>query len=158
MSSNGFLKNMETPRHKIENKTSTTKEMKTWKKRTAAEGNDYAAFKIFWEQAIRIADKSTATPAAQYDYGMNVHEIPDDKSTASRTSVLESSISTFGSAYAATEERVRTQTDTINQLQGQLNNLQQLCHTVMTRPPAYPPAPAYTPAQAYPPPQHRQLQ
>lgn len=119
-------------------------EMKAWKKRTQAEGNDYAAFKVFWEQAIRIADKSTATPAAQYEYGMNIHETPDDKSTASRTSALESSISTFGSAYAATEERVRTQTDTINNLQGQLNNLQQMCHAVMTRPPVYP-VPTYTP-------------
>jgi hypothetical protein len=118
-------------------------EMKAWKKRTPAEGNDYAAFKIFWEQAIRIADKSTATPAAQYDYGMAVTD--DDKSTASRTSALESSISTFGSAYAATEERVRNQTDTINQLQGQLSNLQQMCHTIMTRPPVYPTMPTYTP-------------
>jgi hypothetical protein len=118
-------------------------EMKAWKKRTPAEGNDYAAFKIFWEQAIRIADKSTATPAAQYDYGMAVTD--DDKSTASRTSALENSISTFGSAYAATEERVRNQTDTINQLQGQLSNLQQMCHTIMTRPPVYPTMPTYTP-------------
>ena len=116
-------------------------EMKAWKKRTPAEGNDYAAFKVFWEQAIRVADTSTATPAAQYDYGMNINEISgDDKSNASRTSALESSISTFGSAYAATEERVRTQTDTINNMQGQLNALQQqLCHAVMTRPPTYPP-------------------
>lgn len=104
------------------------KEMKAWKKRTPAEGNDYAAFKVFWEQAICIADTSTATPAAQYEYDMNIIECNDDKSTATRTSALESSISTFGSAYAATEERVRTQTDTINNMQGQLNNLQQqLC-------------------------------
>jgi hypothetical protein len=46
--------------------------MKAWKKRTPAEGNDYAAFKVFWEQAIRIADKSIATPAIQYEYGMTI--------------------------------------------------------------------------------------
>ncbi len=118
--------------------------MKAWKKRTQAEGNDYAAFKVFWEQAIRIADKSIATPAVHYDYGMAIHDVPDDKSTTSRTSALESTISTFGTAYAATEERVRTQTDTINQLQGQLNNLQQMCQSVLTRPMAYPP-PMYPP-------------
>ncbi len=123
-------------------------EMKAWKKRTAAEGNDFAAFKIFWEQAIRIADKSTATPAAQYDYGLNIQEITDDATTASRTSALESSISTFGNAYAATEERVRTQTDTINNMQGQLTNLQQMCHTIMTQPPTW------TPPINQPPPQH----
>lgn len=116
--------------------------MKAWKKRTAADGNDFAAFKTFWEQAIRIADTSRATPAAQYEYGLNITEINDDKSTASRTSMLENSLSSFGSAYAATEERVRTQTDTINNLQGQINTLQQqLCHSLMARPPAYAPPP-----------------
>jgi len=115
-------------------------EMKAWKKRTPAEGNDYAAFKIFWEQAIRIADTAMATPAAQYQYGMNINEVSDENSTTSRTSALENSISTFGSAYAATEERVRNQTDTINNLQGQLTTLQQqLNHSIMARPPMYPP-------------------
>ena len=115
-------------------------EMKAWKKRTAQEGNDYAAFKIFWEQAIRIADTSMATPAMRYDYGINA-VTDDDKSAASRTSALESSISTFGSAYAATEERVRNQNDTINNMQGQINNLQQqlLCQPVTMRQPNYPP-------------------
>ena len=122
-------------------------EMKAWKKRMPVEGNDYTAFKIFWEQAIRIADKSTATPASQYDYGLNIHEINDDTTTASRTSALESTVSTFGNAYAATEERVRTQTDTINNLQGQLTNLQQMCHTIMTQPPTW------TPPMNPPPPQ-----
>jgi hypothetical protein len=117
--------------------------MKAWKKRTPAEGNDYTAFKVFWEQAIRIADKSIATPAIQYEYGMTITN--DNKSTESRTSALENSISTFGSAYAATEERIRNQTDTINQLQGQLTNLQQMCHTIMTRPLVYPTQPTYTP-------------
>ena len=125
-------------------------EMKAWKKRTNAEGNDYAAFKTFWEQAIRIADTSMAMPAARYDYGINAIT-DDDKTTASRTSALESSISTFGSAYAATEERVRTQTDTINNMQGQINNLQQqlLCQPVNARQPNYPTQQYYPPRNNY---------
>jgi hypothetical protein len=48
-----------------------------------------------------------ATPAAQYQYGMNINAVKDDNSTASCTSSLENSISTFGSTYAATEELLR---------------------------------------------------
>jgi hypothetical protein len=81
-----------------------------------------------------------ATPAAQYQYGMNIIEVSDDNSTTSCTSALENSISTFGSAYATTEERVRNQTDTINNLQGQITTLQQqLNHSIMACPAMYPP-------------------
>jgi hypothetical protein len=83
------------------------KEYKTWILRgdDANKAIDFAAFKSFWENAVQIA-ALTSVPASQHGYGMAA---TDDDASASLTDV----VSNFGTAYAATQESLRSNTANI---------------------------------------------
>jgi hypothetical protein len=80
---------------------------------------DFAAFKSFWENAVQIA-AFTAVPASNHGYGMG---LANDDDTAS----LTDAVSNFGTAYATTQESLRSNTANINAIQGQL---QMLCQAL----------------------------
>jgi hypothetical protein len=96
-------------------------EYKTW----ILQGNnpnnaiDFAAFKAFWENAVQIA-AFTSVPASQHGYG--VAATNNDASAS-----LTDTVSNFGTAYAATQEALRSNTANIMAIQGQL---QMLCQAV----------------------------
>jgi hypothetical protein len=98
------------------------KEYKVWILRGDNPSNaiDFAAFKSFWENAVQIA-AFTAVPASNHRYGMGLAN--DDNDMAS----LTDAISNFGTAYAATQESLRSNTANINAIQGQL---QMLCQAL----------------------------
>jgi hypothetical protein len=81
---------------------------------------DFAAFKNFWENAVQIA-AFTAVPASNHGYGMGMANDEDD------TASLTDAVSNFGTAYAATQESLRSNTANINAIQGQL---QMLCQAL----------------------------
>jgi hypothetical protein len=98
------------------------KEYKAWILRGNNPSNaiNFAAFKSFWENAVQIA-AFTAVPASSHGYGMGLAN--DDDDTAS----LTDAISSFGTAYTATQESLRSNTANINVIQGQL---QMLCQAL----------------------------
>ena len=81
---------------------------------------DFAAFKSFWENAVQIA-AFTAVPASNHGYGMGMANDEDD------TASLTDAVSNFGTAYAATQESLRSNTANITAIQGQL---QMLCQAL----------------------------
>ncbi len=103
-----------------------TKEYKTWILRGDNANNaiDFAAFKSFWENAVQIA-AFTSIPASQHGYGMAA---TNDNASAS----LTDAVSNFGTAYAPTQEALRSNTANIMAIQGQL---QMLCQAVRNGPP-----------------------
>ena len=83
---------------------------------------NFAAFKSFWENAVQIA-AFTAVPASSHGYGMGLANDDDD------TPSLTDAISNFGTAYAATQESLQSNTANINAIQGLLQMLcQALCN------------------------------
>ena len=82
-------------------------EYKTWILQGIDANNpsDFAAFKSFWENAVQIA-AFTSIPASQHGYGMAA---TDDDAPAS----LTDAVSNFGTAYAATQESLRSNTANI---------------------------------------------
>ncbi len=93
------------------------KEYKAWILRGDDPNNaiDFAAFKSFWENAVQIA-AFTTVPASTHGYGMG---LANDDNTASLTDV----VSNFGTAYAATQESLQSNTANITTIQGQLQML-----------------------------------
>ena len=93
------------------------KEYKMWILRGDYTNNaiDFAAFKSFWENAVQIA-VFTAVLASQHGYGMAA---TDDDATAS----LTDAVSNFGTAYATTQESLRSNMANIMVIQGQLQML-----------------------------------
>ncbi len=94
-------------------------EYKTWILRDNNTNNaiDFAGFKSFWENAVQIA-VFTSVPESQHSYGMAA---TDNNATAS----LTDAIFNFGTAYAATQESLRSNMANIMAIQGQLQMLYQ---------------------------------
>jgi hypothetical protein len=101
-------------------------EYKTWilQGDNAENAIDFAAFKSFWENAVQIA-AFTSVLASQHGYSMVA---TNNDASAS----LTDAVSNFGTAYAATQESLRSNTANIMAIQGQL---QMLCQAVGNGPP-----------------------
>jgi hypothetical protein len=84
----------------------------------ASKANNFAAFKSFWENAVQIA-AFTSVPASQHGYGM--------AATNKDAEFLMDVVSNFGTAYAATQESLRSTTANIAAMQGQI---QMLCQAI----------------------------
>jgi hypothetical protein len=91
----------------------------------ASKTNDIVSFKTFWENAVQIA-AFTTTLASQHGYGMGTTS--DDALAHS----LTNEVSTFGTAYATTQDSLRSNATNIVAIQGQL---QMLCQAVGTSQP-----------------------
>jgi hypothetical protein len=100
------------------------KEYKTWILRgnNASKTNAFVSFKTFWENAVQIA-AFTTIPASQHGYGMAT---TNNNALARK---LTYAVSNFGTAYATTQELLRSNTANILAMQGQL---QMLCQAVGT--------------------------
>jgi hypothetical protein len=106
--------------HVLNSTSIFAKEYKAWILRgnNASKTNDFAAFKSFWENAVQIV-AFTSVPASQHRYGM--------AATNEDTIPLTDAVSNFGTAYAATQELLRSTTANIAAMQGQI---QMLCQAV----------------------------
>jgi hypothetical protein len=80
---------------------------------------DFAPFKSFWENAVQIS-AFTSVPESQHGYGMAATS--NDASAS-----LMDAVSNFCTAYAPTQESLRSNTANIMAIQGQL---QMLCQAV----------------------------
>jgi hypothetical protein len=101
------------------------------------------SFKEYWSGVIALVNQMAA-PALQHGYGMAA---VDDN--ASITSYTET-VTNFGTAYAATQDTMKSQATSLAAMQGQLVNIQQFCMTVGQQPPStiyQPPSNNYAPAQ-----------
>jgi hypothetical protein len=87
------------------------KEYKAWilHGNDAGKTNNFAAFKSFWENGVQIA-AFTSVPASQHGYGM--------AATNEDAESLMDAVSNFGTAYAATQESLRSTTSNIPAMQG----------------------------------------
>ncbi len=96
------------------------KEYKAWILRgnNARKTNNFVAFKSFWENTVQIA-AFTSVPASQHGYGM----ARTDEDAESFTDV----VSNFVTAYAVTQESLRSTTANITAMQGQI---QMLCQAI----------------------------
>ncbi len=96
------------------------KEYKVWILRgnNASKTNNFLAFKSFWENAVQIA-AFTSVPASQHGYGISA--------TNEDAESLTDAVSNFGTAYAATQESLRSTTANIAAMQGQI---QMLCQAI----------------------------
>ncbi len=79
-------------------------------------------FKEYWADAIALVNK-TAVLASQHGYGMTAM---DDDITVT---VYDDSLVNFGAAFAATQETMKSQADSLVTMQNQLLNIQ-LCMNV----------------------------
>jgi hypothetical protein len=98
-----------------------SKEYKMWilQGNNANNAIEFATFKSFWENAVQIA-AFTSVPASPHGYGMAA---TNDNAEASLTDV----VSNFGTAYAATQESLQSNTANIMAIQRQL---QMLCQAI----------------------------
>jgi hypothetical protein len=89
-----------------------TEEYKTWIQWGDDSNNAiyFAAFKSFWENAVQIS-AFTSVPASQHGYGMAATS--DDASAS-----LMDAVSNFSTAYAPTQESLRSNTANIMAIQG----------------------------------------
>jgi hypothetical protein len=81
-------------------------------------------FKGFWSNAITLINQ-TSVPVLQHDYGMAAMD-NDGGSIAS----YGESLANFGAAYAATQETVKGQDNSLSAIQAQLAGLQQFCMAI----------------------------
>jgi hypothetical protein len=81
-------------------------------------------FKGFWSNAITLVNQ-TSVPASQHGYGM----VAMDNNSGSIASYGES-LANFGAAYAATQETVKSQANSLSAIQAQLAGLQQFCMAI----------------------------
>jgi hypothetical protein len=82
------------------------------------------SFKGFWSNAITLVNQ-TSVPALQHGYGM----VAMDNDGGS-IPLHSKSFANFGAAYAATQELVKSQANSISTIQAQLAGLQQFCMAV----------------------------
>jgi hypothetical protein len=82
------------------------------------------SFKGFWSNTITLVNQMSI-PALQHGYGMAAME-DNSGSIAS----YGKSLANFGAAYAAAQETVKSQADSISTIQAQLAGLQHFCMTV----------------------------
>jgi hypothetical protein len=93
------------------------------------------SFEEYWADAIALVNQ-TAVPAWQHGYGVTAME--DDASVAANND----SLANFGAAFAATQETMKSQADSLVAMQNQLSNIQ-LCMNVGQQPPSS----SYAPTQ-----------
>jgi hypothetical protein len=93
------------------------------------------SFKEYWADVIALVNQ-TAALALQHGYGMTTMD--DDASVAAYNDLLAN----FGAAFAATQETMKGQANSLVAMQNQLLNIQ-LCMNVGQQPPSN----SYTPAQ-----------
>jgi hypothetical protein len=93
------------------------------------------SFKEYWADAIAIVNQ-TAMPASQHGYGMTAMD--DDALVAAYNDLLAN----FGTAFAAMQETIKNQADSLIAMQNQLANIR-LCMNVGQQPPSS----GYIPAQ-----------
>ncbi len=93
-------------------------------------------FKEYWADTIALINQM-AVPALQHGYGMT----PMDNNGL--VALYGDSLSNFAAAYAATQETMKNQDDSLVAMQTQLANIQRFCMTVGQQPPSS----IYTPAQ-----------
>ena len=79
----------------------------------------------------------TAAPASKHGYSMAV--VDDDVSIA----VYIKTLTNFSTAYATTQESIKSQASSLAMMQGQLVNIQQFCMAIGQQPPSN----IYAPAQ-----------
>jgi hypothetical protein len=87
------------------------------------------SFKGLWSNAITLVNQPSI-PALQHGYGM----VAMDNNGSSIASYGES-LANFGAAYAATQETVKSQADSLSAIQAQLAGLQQFCMAVKQQQP-----------------------
>jgi hypothetical protein len=80
-------------------------------------------FKEYWANTIMLVNQM-AMPATQNGYGMAAMN-----NDASRTPFNES-LANFGTAYATTQETMKSQAGSLVAMQGQLANHQQFCMAI----------------------------
>ncbi len=95
----------------------------------------YDSFKEYWADAIALVNQ-TPVPALQHGYGMTAME--DNALIAWYGDLLVK----FGAVFAATQETMKSQANSLVAMQNQLANIQ-LCMTVGQQPPSH----DYTTAQ-----------
>jgi hypothetical protein len=85
------------------------KECKTWVLygNYASKTNNFVSFKTFWENAVQIV-AFTAVPASQHGYGVAA------TNDSALMQSLTDAVSNFGTAYAATQELLRSNTANSN--------------------------------------------
>jgi hypothetical protein len=88
------------------------------------------SFKGFWFNAITLLNQMSV-PALQHGYSM----VAMDNNGGSIASNSKS-LAYFGAAYAATQETVKSQSDSISTIQAQLAGLQQFCMAVRQQQPS----------------------
>jgi hypothetical protein len=93
------------------------------------------SFKEYWAVAIVLVNQ-TAVPASQHGYGMTAMD--DDALVAAYDDLLAN----FGAGFAARQETMKNQADSLVAMQTQLSNIQ-LCMNVGQQPPSS----GYAPAQ-----------
>ncbi len=82
------------------------------------------SFKGFWSNAITLINQ-TSVPALQHGYGMAVMD-----NNGGSIGLYSYSLGNFGAAYAATQETVKSQANSISTIQAQFAGLQQFCMAV----------------------------
>jgi hypothetical protein len=85
------------------------------------------SFEEYWARAIMLVNQTSIT-AAQHGYSMAATD--DDVLHALYSKLLAN----FGTAYAVTQETIKTQATNMAALQGQLTNIQQFCMAVGQQP------------------------
>jgi uncharacterized membrane protein YgcG len=82
------------------------------------------SFKGFWSNAITLVNQ-TSIPALQHGYGVAAMD-----NNGGSIALYGESLANFGTAYAATQETVKSQADSLSAIQAQLVGLQQFCMAV----------------------------
>jgi hypothetical protein len=82
------------------------------------------SFKGFWSNAITLVNQMII-PVSQHGYGMAAMDDDGDS-----IALYGKSLANFGAAYAATQETVKSQADSLSAIQAQLAGLQQFCMAI----------------------------
>jgi hypothetical protein len=84
----------------------------------------FDSFKGFWSNAITLVNQ-TSILALQHGYGMAAMD-----NNGGSIALHSESLANFGAVYAATQESVKSQADSISTIQAQLTGLQQFCMAI----------------------------
>jgi hypothetical protein len=82
------------------------------------------SFKRFWSNTITLVNQRSI-PASQHGYGMAAMD-----NNSGFIALYSKSLANFGAVYAATQETVKSQADSISTIQAQLAGLQQFCMAI----------------------------
>jgi hypothetical protein len=87
------------------------------------------SFKGFWSNAITLVNQMSI-PALQHGYGMAAMN-----NNGSSIALYGESLANFGTTYAATQEMVKSQANSLSAIQAQLAGLKQFCMAVRQQQP-----------------------